>query len=96
MPWLDRRKDGTLVLSLHVQPGAAKTRLAGLHGDRLKLAVAAPPVDGKANGEIVRFLAKVIGCAARDVEVIAGQTSRQKRVAVYRCSEVDIRKIAER
>lgn len=93
MPWLDQKKEGSLLLSLHIQPGAAKTRIVGLHGDRLKVAVAAPPVDGRANREIEKFLAKIIGCAARDIEVVAGQTSRQKRVEIRGCSAVDIRRI---
>ena len=62
-PW--RREDGAaLVLALHVQPGAARTGIAGTHGAagdaRLKLRLAAPPVDGKANAELLRFLAEVV------------------------------------
>jgi uncharacterized protein (TIGR00251 family) len=53
-----REEDGAVVLVLHVQPGAKRTEVAGVHGDALKIRLAAPPVDGKANAELVRFLAR--------------------------------------
>jgi len=81
--WL--RSDGTaLVLSLHVQPGARKTEIAGLHGEALKIRLAAPPVDGKANAELLRFLASVFGVPQRAVQLLRGESSRQKTVRVTR------------
>jgi len=59
-PWL-REEDGAVVLALHVQPGAKRTQAEGAHGDALKVRLAAPPVDGKANAELVRFLAEAFG-----------------------------------
>ncbi|HEY6897421.1 MAG TPA: DUF167 domain-containing protein [Rhodocyclaceae bacterium] len=79
--WLQPRGDG-VVLSLHIQPGAKKTEIAGLHGDALKIRLAAPPVDGKANEALLAFVAKQLGVAKSRVELISGQTSRAKRVAV--------------
>jgi uncharacterized protein (TIGR00251 family) len=71
-----------LVLSLHVQPGAARTEVAGLHGGALKIRLAAPPVDGKANAELVRFLAEAFGVPRRAVALVRGETSRQKTVRI--------------
>ena len=78
-----RREDaGALVLSLHVQPGAARTEVAGTHGDALKVRLAAPPVDGKANAALLRFLAAAFGVPLRQVTLVRGETSRQKVVRV--------------
>ncbi|MEP7327632.1 MAG: DUF167 domain-containing protein [Betaproteobacteria bacterium] len=80
-PW--RRDDGTaLVLTLHVQPGAARTQVVGIHGDALKLKLAAPPVDGKANDALLHFLADAFGVPLRQVTLVRGQTTRAKVVRV--------------
>lgn len=89
--------DGKVLLHLHVQPKASKTRIVGLHDGCLKIAVAAPPVDGKANKAIVRFLAGILGVAARDVLVTSGLQSRRKQVVVHGKDGTAIRRmIAER
>jgi len=82
-----RREDGTaLVLALHVQPGSSRTEIAGTHGTagdaRLKLRLAAPPVDGKANAELLRYLAEAFGVPLRQVVLVRGATSRQKSVRI--------------
>lgn len=80
-PW--RRSDGdALVLTLHVQPGAARTAIAGRHGDALKIRLAAPPIDGRANDELVRFLADAFDVPQRDVTLLRGATSRRKSVRI--------------
>ena len=81
MNW--RREEGdTLVLVLHVQPGASRTEVAGVHGDAMKIRLAAPPVDGKANAELVRFLAQAFGVAQRRIELVRGTTARAKVVRI--------------
>lgn len=70
------------MLELHVQPGAARTEVVGLHGGALKVRLAARPVEGAANAELVRFLAEAFGVAKRDVAIERGETSRRKRVSV--------------
>jgi uncharacterized protein len=82
-----RRADGAaLVLTLHVQPGAKRTEVAGTHGEgtqtRLKVRLAAPPVDGKANAELLRFLADVFGVSLRSVTLLRGESSRAKVVRI--------------
>lgn len=69
-------------LTLHVQPRAARTELAGLHGDALKVRLAAPPVDGAANDALIRFLADRLGVPRSAVALVGGATSRRKVVEV--------------
>lgn len=78
-----RRQDGdALVLTLRVQPGASRTEVAGLHGDALRVRLAAPPVDGKANAELMRFLSEVFDVPQRRVTLVRGETSRHKVVRI--------------
>jgi uncharacterized protein (TIGR00251 family) len=80
-PW--RRIEGdALLLDLHVQPGAKRTEVAGAHGEALKVRLAAPPVDGKANAELIRWLASAFGVPRRSVELLRGAASRDKLVRV--------------
>ncbi len=81
MPPIDAISGG-IRLTLHVQPRASATEVAGLHGDALKLRVASPPVDGAANEEIVRFLAERLGVPRRQVPIISGATGRRKTLAI--------------
>ncbi len=81
-PWWRRRADGTVELAIRVQPGAKRTEVAGPLGDDLKVRVAAPPVDGKANAALVRFLASQLDVPVREVTVVRGESSRSKLVAV--------------
>jgi uncharacterized protein (TIGR00251 family) len=84
-----RREDaGTVVLALHVQPGAKRTEIAGVHGEgkeaRLKIRLAALPVEGKANVELLRFLAAAFGVRLAAVTLERGETSRNKTVRIER------------
>lgn len=80
--WFRQAGDGRITLTLHIQPGAKKTEFAGLHGDALKIRLAAPPVDGKANEALVRFLADVLDLPKSAVTLKSGQTSRRKVLEV--------------
>ncbi|MBB5017460.1 hypothetical protein HNQ59_000724 [Chitinivorax tropicus] len=71
-----------MTLTLHIQPGAKHTEIAGLHGDALKIRLAAPPVDGKANAALLAFLADRFGVPVRQVTLKTGETSRRKVVAI--------------
>ena len=71
-----------MTLELHVQPGASRTEFAGKHGDRLKVRLAAPPQDGKANAALIEFLAQYYGVPRRKVRITSGLKSRQKRVVI--------------
>ena len=80
--WYRVDGDCVLLLTLHIQPGAKKTDIAGLHGDALKIRLAAPPVDGKANDALVRFVAERLGLPRSAVTLKSGQTSRHKVLEV--------------
>lgn len=80
-PWLKPAGGGWL-LALHVQPGARQTEVQGVHGEALKIRLAAPPVDGKANTELLSFVAAKLRIARSAAELVAGPASRQKRVRV--------------
>jgi len=69
-------------LILHVQPGAKRTEVAGRHGDALKIRLAAPPVDGKANAALLRFLSDAFDVPLRNVTLVRGESSRQKIVRI--------------
>jgi uncharacterized protein (TIGR00251 family) len=80
--WLRVAADGRLTLTLHIQPGAKKTEVAGEHGDALKIRLAAPPVDGKANAALLAFIAERLGVSRSAVTLKSGQTSRRKVLLV--------------
>ena len=71
-----------MILELHVQPGASRSEFAGMHGDRVKVRLAARAVDGKANEALVEFLAGHYGVAKSRVRIASGLKSRQKRVII--------------
>lgn len=73
---------GMLGLTLHVQPGARRTELAGEHGDALKIRLAAPPVDGKANAALIAWLAERLDVPRRDIVIRSGETARRKILQV--------------
>lgn len=71
-----------MILELHVQPGASRSEFAGEHGGRIKVRLAAPPVEGRANEALVEFLAAYFEVPRRNVRITAGLRSRRKRVVV--------------
>lgn len=79
--YLTTADDGVYV-DVHVQPGAHRPRVVGRHGDALKVAVAAPPIQGRANEAVVKAIAEVLGVDAADVSLASGETSRRKRLFV--------------
>lgn len=79
--WLTRAENVWL-LALHIQPGARRTGVVGVHGDRLKIAIAAPAQDGRANEVLLRFLATQLRIPRTALELISGASSRAKRVSV--------------
>lgn len=80
--WLSVAEDGTVSLLLHVQPNARKTEFSGLHGDAMKIRLAAPPVDGKANAALCDFIARYCGVGRSAVTLVSGDASRSKRVRI--------------
>ncbi len=77
-----RREEADLHLLIHAQPGAKRNAIAGLHNGRLKVKIAAPPVDGKANGALCRFLSAEFGVPLRQVRVVSGHSGRDKQLVI--------------
>jgi uncharacterized protein (TIGR00251 family) len=84
--WRRDAADGSLTLQIQAQPGAKATVVVGVYGDggqaRLKIALAAPPVDGKANAVLRAFLAEAFGVAQRNVTLLRGGSGRKKLVRI--------------
>jgi uncharacterized protein len=85
-----REEGGALVFAVRVVPRASKTAIAGEHDGALKVRVAAPPVEGAANAELTRFLAKRLGVAVGAVEIVGGHTSKTKVVRVAGARAADL------
>lgn len=79
---------GVVILSIHAQPQARRTEVVGLHGDSLKVRVAAPALEDRANEALIAFVAKRFGVARRDVTLLSGEKSREKVLQV-RSTTVD-------
>ena len=77
-----RERGESLTITLHVQPRARKTEIVGVYGDAIKIKVAAPPVEGAANDELVAFFAEFFGVPKSAVDVLRGSKSRNKVVVV--------------
>jgi len=77
-----RRNADVITLTLHVQPGAKRSEIAGLHGAALKIRLAAPPIEGRANEALLKFIAELFGVPLRQVELKQGGQSRHKVVAI--------------
>jgi hypothetical protein len=71
-----------LLIDVKVQPKSSQNAIVGVHGDALKIKLNAPPVEGKANKALVQCLAKWLRCPKSTLEIVAGQTSRNKRILV--------------
>ena len=81
-PWRRVGADGSITLTIYAQPGAKKTEVAGVHGDCLKIRLAAPAVEGKANAELRRFLADAFGVPLKSVVLVRGVAGRRKTLRI--------------
>ena len=93
--WLRVAADGRITLTLHIQPGAKKTEVAGQHGEALKIRLAAPPVDGKANEALLRFVAETLGLPKSAVSLKSGQTSRRKVLEISGATSEAVARLAQ-
>lgn len=73
-------KDGCIILNVRVVPRASKDGIQGIMGDALKIRIQAPPVDGKANAYLVKFLSKHWNIPRANIELLSGETGRNKRL----------------
>ncbi len=77
-------------VSFYVQPRASKTEVVGRHGNAIKIRVKAPPVDGAANEELIRFLSKRFQVSRRAVDLVSGSSSRHKQIAIEGVTATEI------
>lgn len=84
MSWYKRQKDGSIFLFIWLQPNAKKTEISGLFGQppSLKIRVASPPIDGKANRELLQFLTNFLKLPKKALEITQGEASRRKTVRI--------------
>lgn len=75
-------KNGVVFLRIRVIPRASRTEIQGAHGEELKIRLNAPPVDGKANQSLIKFLSKKMHLRKGAFELVSGESSRSKRLAI--------------
>lgn len=82
-----REKDGGFILNIRVVPRSARSEIVGLHDGALKVRIASSPVDGAANAELIRLLAKEFGVSKSEIEIVSGETSKNKRIKIANLSK---------
>ena len=93
-PFLRASKEG-LILEVVVAPRAKRSRFVGFHGGYPKIALAAPPIEGRANEELVSLLKELLGMPGRDIELIRGDTSKRKSVLLRGISSEKVLQVLE-
>ncbi len=84
---------GGVVVSVKVQPNASKDRVVGEYADQLKIAVTVAPEKGKANKAVIKVLSKSLGIKSSYIEILSGETSRDKKILIKNISEEDFNRI---
>lgn len=87
---------GRARFAVHVQPRASRSEITGLHGDALKVRLAAPPVDGAANDALVELLAETFAVARRSIRILAGEHSRSKIVEIEGVTDGAVRAVVDK
>lgn len=82
LPAIVRDSERGALVTVHVQPGSSRTECVGIHGDAIKIRLAARPIDGAANDELLRFIADQCAVPRANVRIDAGAASRRKRLSV--------------
>ena len=78
-----------IVIKVKIVPGSSKNKIVGTYNGALKIAITAPPVEGKANKKCIAYLAKYFDIAKSKIEIISGQTSKNKLIRIYDISKKD-------
>jgi len=76
------KQQDDLLLNLYIQPKASRDQIVGIHGEELKIAITAPPVDGKANAHLIKYLSKAFKVPKGDIVILKGQLGRHKQVKI--------------
>ena len=91
MPFLATHRSGRTLLSIHVQPRASRNAFTGVYDKAIKLAITAPPVDGKANAAVLKFLATFLHVKKKNLEISRGLQSRNKSILIAGLNMEDVR-----
>ena len=86
-------QNGSIVFTVRVVPRASKSEIVGAHGETLKMRIAAPPVDGAANEELIKTLAKYFEVPRSSIEIVNGATSKTKQVRITNGNAEKLRRI---
>jgi len=78
--------DGSILFAARVVPRASKSEIVGEHDGALKVRIASPPVDGAANTELIKLLARRFDVSKSDIEIVSGETSKNKRIKIANLS----------
>ena len=76
-----------IIVKVKIVPGSSKNKIIGVYNDSLKITITAPPVEGKANKKCIAYLAKYFDVAKSKIEIISGQTSKNKLIKIYDISQ---------
>ncbi len=87
------KRNNEIFLSCWIQPNASKTKIVGEYNNSLKIAVSAPPTDGKANKELLKFLAKILSISKPSIQLVSGETNRKKMISLKNITIEEIKKI---
>ena len=88
-PYLHPHKHG-IVLTVRVTPKSSKSKITGIIGEELKIMLNAPPVDGKANQELIKILSKTFSIPKRNITLLSGETSRSKSILLNDLEAKDV------
>lgn len=91
MSWFEEKED-QLIIQIRVIPRAASNAIQGVHGETLKIRLQAPPVDGKANQSLIRFLAKEWHVSRAHIKILSGETGRNKKIILH-SPNADLKKL---
>lgn len=91
LPFLRIEKTGAVIVDVHVMPNAPQTLVQGLHDGALRIRLKAPPVDGKANQELLAWLARELKVPRASIELIRGDSARRKQLRVAQASVANAR-----
>jgi uncharacterized protein len=92
MKWIKINKNNLQTLCIFVKPGAKKTEIINMTQEEIEIKLQSPPVDGKANLELISFLAKVLKLRKNEIQIIAGDKSREKIISVKNLTSEEIEK----
>lgn len=84
-----RKAKEYLIINVKVEPRSSKSGIVGPYGDAIKVKLTSPPVEGKANNELIEVLAKNLGIAKKNVEIISGKSSKNKIVKLFGIKSID-------